>query len=148
MRHFCGICGTPLSHWSEESDGESEFVCVNIGSLKNDSVELLEEEGLLSSAEGQVSTLDRFWQNRNKGAVTDQQREVRGNPWFEEMIEGSELGRIKRQRGGESSADGKSSVEWEVFEITNETGDGSTGTGKRKLDQIGKGGSDVEMNVE
>ncbi|KAL8688151.1 MAG: hypothetical protein Q9218_005865 [Villophora microphyllina] len=57
------------------------------------------------------------------------------------MIEGSELGRIKRQRGGQSSADGRSKVEWEVVEFSSEPADVGTNTGKRKLDQVGREGS-------
>lgn len=41
----------------------------------------------------------------------------RGMPYFEEMVEDSRLGRIKRQKGGHTSRDGKTTVEWEVVEI-------------------------------
>ncbi|KAI5367313.1 hypothetical protein Slin15195_G024400 [Septoria linicola] len=40
----------------------------------------------------------------------------RGVPYFEEMIEHSRLGRIRRQIGGHASCDGSSSVQWEVVE--------------------------------
>ena len=40
-----------------------------------------------------------------------------GIPYFEEMIENSRLGRIKRQKGGHTSADGRATVHWEVIEI-------------------------------
>lgn len=46
---------------------------------------------------------------------------VRGFPWFETMVENSRLGRIKRQKGGHKSRDGRTKVEWEVVEL-----DGST----------------------
>jgi len=41
----------------------------------------------------------------------------RGLPYFEEMVENSRLGRIKRRKGGHTSADGMRRVEWEVLEI-------------------------------
>ncbi|KAL9044687.1 MAG: hypothetical protein Q9214_002190 [Letrouitia sp. 1 TL-2023] len=146
-RHFCGFCGTPLSHWSEETEDEAEFVYVNIGSLKSDSVEKLEEEGLLSNVEATNPEPQRPELHRGEVTTSSQQREVQGNPWFEEMIEGSELGRINRKRGGRSSTDGRSKVEWEVVEFSSEPRDTSTGTGKRKLDQTGPGRDDVEMNT-
>jgi hypothetical protein len=44
----------------------------------------------------------------------------RGMPYFEEMVENSRLGRIKRQMGGHTSADGTRTVQWEVVEIGGE----------------------------
>jgi hypothetical protein len=41
----------------------------------------------------------------------------RGMPYFEEMVENSRLGRIKRQKGGHTSADGRTKVQWEILEI-------------------------------
>lgn len=41
----------------------------------------------------------------------------RGMPYFEEIIENSRLGRIRRQKGGHTSADGSSKVQWEVVEV-------------------------------
>jgi hypothetical protein len=41
----------------------------------------------------------------------------RGMPYFEEMVENSRLGRIKRQKGGHTSRDGRMMVQWEVVEI-------------------------------
>lgn len=51
----------------------------------------------------------------------------RGLPYFEEMVENSRLGRIKRQKGGALSADGRTTVEWEIVEIGN--GDSAGGEG-------------------
>ncbi|KAL8827848.1 MAG: hypothetical protein Q9170_006848 [Blastenia crenularia] len=142
-RHFCGFCGTSLTHWSEESNDDADWVYVNLGSLRNGSVEKLADEGLLASTDetkdsstAAEKSLDRS--TRSEG------REIQGAPWYEEMIEGSELGRIKRKRGGRSSADGRSKVEWEVVEFTSESGDAGPSSGKRKIDQVGKG-EDVEM---
>ena len=41
----------------------------------------------------------------------------RGIPYFEEMVENSRLGRIKRQKAGHTSRDGRTTVQWEVVEI-------------------------------
>ena len=131
-RHFCGFCGTPLTYWSEDPHEEAEWVYVNLGSLRSKSVEALEDAGLLSGSQGAYE--DNSVANIGRG------REVRGTPWFEEMIEGSELGRMKRRRGGHTSADGKIKVEWEIMEVEGDNGEGGlTGGEKRKLDQVGKG---------
>lgn len=139
-RHFCGFCGTQLTFWSEESQEEAEWVCVSLWSLKGESLERLKDAGVLSGRdqlqrEGQeeegISDLEIT--NANSG------RELQGTPWFEEMIEGSELGRIKRRKGGTRSFDGRSRVKWEVVEFE---GDGNEekiqSATKRKLDTMGK----------
>ncbi|KAL8804262.1 MAG: hypothetical protein Q9200_005896 [Gallowayella weberi] len=141
-RHFCGFCGTPLTHWSEAGEGDADWVHVNLASLRSESVERLADEGLLATpirtvaSHDQGTALDR--------TSTSEGREIHGAPWFQEMIEGSELGRIKRQRGGHTSGDGRKSVEWEVVEFSSEPKENGNNTGKRKLDQVGKG-KDIEM---
>jgi len=52
-------------------------------------------------------------------AVTRQPQgnQHRGAPWFEEMVRDSPIGRIKRQKGGHTSQDGRTTVEWEVVEV-------------------------------
>ena len=145
-RHFCGICGTSISHWSEETPEEAEWIYVNIGSLKRDSMERLEDAGLLPS----VWTEDKGTTQTATGATQmvanlNQGREVRGTPWFEEMIQGSELGKIKRRRGGETSSDGHTRVEWEITEFESNGGDvAAASIGKRKLGSVDHG-DDVEM---
>ena len=44
----------------------------------------------------------------------------RGMPYFEDMVEHSRLGRIRRQKGGSKSQDGRVTVHWEVVEIGGE----------------------------
>ena len=69
----------------------------------------------------------------------------RGVPYFEEMVENSKLGRIKRQKGGHTSRDGRTTVQWEVVEIggdeptSTETtaeseGDGDSSNKRQKMD--------------
>lgn len=72
-------------------------------------------------------------------------KELQATPWFEEMIEGSELGKIRRRRGGRSSLGGRGRVEWEILEFGgDEEEDRVQNIGKRKLDMVGKG-DDVEL---
>ena len=143
-RHFCGMCGTSLSHWSEESPEEAELIYVNLKTLKSEDVDRLQDAGFLSGvSEDESEGPHESDKGSRKVTSIGQGREVRGNPWFEEMIQGSELGKFRRRHGGETSSDGKTKVEWEITEF--ETGEGDEGaivTGKRKLGSLG---NDVEM---
>ena len=73
----------------------------------------------------------------NTTVARDESRHLRGQPWFEEMLEGSELGRLRRRRGGMTSRDGSSQVEWETVEYESnaaeEAQEVGIGTVKRKL---------------
>ncbi|KAL8870938.1 MAG: hypothetical protein Q9174_003130 [Haloplaca sp. 1 TL-2023] len=141
-RHFCGFCGTPLSHWSEEPKEDAEWIHVNVGSLRRESMERLADEGLLAGPETKTIQTEGEEESVNHTEAVEG-REVQGAPWFEEMIEGSELGRIKRRRGGKSSSDGRSKVEWDIVEFSSEPGDTAGSTAKRKLDQVGKEDNDT-----
>ena len=115
-----------------------------MGSLRSDSLERLQDTGLLDGQEESVRT-DVEPVSRQVTRETTS-REVRGNPWFEEMLEGSQLGKIRRKKGGHISADGSTTYEWEVVEI--EGGDmESSGAAKRKLEDVGDGEDDTEMRV-
>ncbi|KAL9620512.1 MAG: hypothetical protein Q9160_004981 [Pyrenula sp. 1 TL-2023] len=137
-RNFCGFCGTHLSYWTEEPFTESDYLNVTIGSLRSEDLRALEDLDLLpddisteiittpqtapSSAHEHSATLS--------STVSGQNANV---PWFEEMIEGSRLGRTeKTKRGMAVSGDGRTRVEWEVSEFEDE-GPG-TPRGKRKLE--------------
>lgn len=117
-----------------------------MGSLRSSSLELLQDAGLLqatpegsrSPSKPQEQVITRQSTRNGNREVGTQNREVRGNPWFEEMIEGSELGRIRRRRGGQVSKDGSETVEWEVVEIGGEEEDTGGTTGKRKLGEFGE----------
>lgn len=144
-RHFCGFCGTSLSRWNDESPNEAEWIYVNLNSLRSESLERLQDAGLLAASE------EANGENSQQNTAIIQQdgrqgREIQGVPWFEEMVEGSELGRIKRRRGGKTSADGRTKYEWEIVEIGGEEGEATAaGTVKRKLGAMGAGDDDVEM---
>ena len=152
-RHFCGFCGTPLSNWSEESSEEAEWVYVNLSSLRRDSMEKLEDAGFLLAVSDESENSAENENPQSVAARTNSRTNVGegretsgGTPWFEEMIEGSELGRIKRRRGGGRSSDGKTIVEYEIteFEGAHDAERGASGTGKRKLGSLGDE-PDVEM---
>lgn len=118
---------------------------VTLGSLLNESLDLLETLQLYGdleedSASGVDQDEDENSSERIAGgamapasasSMKPQQRgstmvhrmQNRGMPYFEEMVENSRLGRIKRQRGGQSSTDGTSRVEWEVIEMGGEDED-------------------------
>lgn len=144
-RNFCGFCGTHLSYWTEQPRSESDFLNVTIGSLRNEDLRALEELGLIP-AELLASNLanQTVVLLKDNGDVTRAERHGTGNglPWFDEMIEGSTLGRVsKTSKGMGRSADGTTTVEWEV---TDWTGDGlgpeqTTNTSKRKIGDLGDG---------
>lgn len=68
-------------------------------------------------------------------------RESFGVPWFEDLVEGTRLGRLRRRHGASRSKDGKMQVEWEIIEYSDNGNDGqdvemaTPASGKRKLDE-------------
>ena len=125
---------------------------MNLSSLRSESLERLHDAGFLTASEDvsseKTEEADSTMERTDYSAAVTQQfqgREVRGVPWFEEMVEGSDLGRIKRRRGGKTSADGRVQYEWEVVEIEGDEGENTmASTAKRKIDMMG-GDDDVGM---
>lgn len=125
---------------------------VTLGSLWGESLGLLEEMGWVggeSSSEeaedddddeggGAEEVVQRGGGNVARRTAAGSMSN-RGMPYFEEMVENSRLGRIKRRRGGQRSADGNSMVEWEVTEI--EGGDDDTVMRETVVDDVGGSGS-------
>jgi hypothetical protein len=134
---------------------------IAVGSLSSDDQRALEELDLLpedsdeeeSEAEPSSSALAPAMDTSSSvivpsfGLPTDISRSFRrgmahGIPWFEEMVEGSRLGRVMRARRGMGVSDDQStSFEWEISEWHDDgTGgaqdDSDNGhTGKRKRGQ-------------
>jgi hypothetical protein len=106
----------------------------------NDDLEHLEELGLLRPEEPtqDVANIAAEPSRASPRALfrPTQGVEHRGARWFEELVEDSLLGRIKRQKGKHTSTDGRTREEWEVVEWTVDSEDTSelsmSGTGKRK----------------
>ncbi|KAL2871881.1 uncharacterized protein BJX67DRAFT_340876 [Aspergillus lucknowensis] len=140
QRVFCGFCGSPLTYWSEEPKGEAEFMSVTIGSLYGDDQRLLEDLDLLprwespeestperdditpatNAFKSPSSTLAPSTASESGLARTYRHGTAGGIPWFEEMIEGSGLGRLMKTRRGVGVSDGQwTTIEWEVSEWTN-----------------------------
>jgi len=138
-RHFCGFCGTPLSYWSESPPSEAEYISLTLGSLSGNDLRDLEELGLLpkealGDAEG--GTVEPP-SSPTTGALSTTANAHADLPWFDEMIQGSNLGKIKRSRGKEQTEDGRFRVEWEIVEWTDDgTDHSSLGSGKRKLEDV------------
>lgn len=118
---------------------------VTVGSLHGNDQRLLEDLDLLpdSSEEEETDaeagpaeeqmTVTPSVQTRSSTAVapsstteprisrTYRQGTADGIPWFEEMIEGSRLGRLMKTRRGIGMSDDQSTrIEWEVSEWTND----------------------------
>ncbi|KAF9871623.1 hypothetical protein CkaCkLH20_10821 [Colletotrichum karsti] len=142
-RYFCGFCGTPLSYWTELPHTEADYIHLTLASLCGQDLRDLEDLGLIPEQE------ETEQQPAVPTTVTVVGRETRGVPWFDNMIEGSRLGNLRRnQVVDHSSRDGGNiRVEWEIVEWTDaddgndlasETEDvdmttGNLGNGKRKL---------------
>lgn len=138
---------------------------VTIGSLSGDDQRLLDYLGLLSEDEdGQVeaegsrgdrstdvplrttqaplspsSTIITSSGGTMGVSKTYRQGTVAGIPWFEEMIEGSRLGRMMKSRRGFGVNDDQSTtIQWEVSEWTHDRPEGaqsSSSSAKRKRGQ-------------
>ena len=151
-----------MSQWGHATRQEENFINITLGSLRNDDLERLEELGLLQPEEPTVRNVTKIQphlqsEEEPERDVTDtptepsrplpralfkptQGAEHRGASWFEELVEDSLLGRIKRQKGRHTSTDGSTRVEWEVVEWAANSEDTSEasapGTGKRKLGEL------------
>ncbi|KAB8238306.1 uncharacterized protein BDW43DRAFT_261255 [Aspergillus alliaceus] len=164
QRAFCGFCGTPLSYWTDAPSEEANYMSVTIGSLSGDDQRLLEYLGLLSEDEDEDMEAEGIQEDRttgvpaqttqapfssshtiipSSGGTTDistyRHGTLTGIPWFEEMIEGSRLGRLMKSRRGFGISDDQSTtIQWEVSEWTNDGSEGvksSSSSGKRKRGQ-------------
>ncbi|KAF7897597.1 hypothetical protein EAF00_005825 [Botryotinia globosa] len=145
-RHFCGFCGTPLSFWTEEPADHADYISLTLGSLASSDLRDLEELGLLpkealEDAQNDKQTIETVIPHTENDGRGEQ-----GLPWFETLVKGSRLGKMKTSRGRRTADDGRIKVEWEIVEWTGEDDDVQLPiTGKRKLDATSPGeGSRME----
>lgn len=155
-RTFCGVCGTPLTYWSEHPRTEADYIQVTMGSLHREDLGDLEDLGLIPESPIEVPRFE-IPAISGRGAVGPSEaisedsvaatsaalrpnathRETDGVPWFDSIIEGSSLGgRLKTTRGTRQSADGTTRIEFEITEYSDDGNEarGSSGSnGKRKL---------------
>ncbi|KAK5121244.1 hypothetical protein LTR85_005410 [Meristemomyces frigidus] len=113
-------------------DEESESGLVkDEGATINEEDHIPTNEESVGGVDGPPATASTSLASRQRPVVAHRMQN-RGMPYFEEMVENSRLGRIKRQKGGHTSADGARSVQWEVIEIGGDDDDqpmGGTGSG-------------------
>ena len=132
---------------------------VTIGSLFGEDQSVLEDLGLLPNDVAIENSLDSVGTAPNSTtapgpfllgsdqpqfSVSRRSGTVGGIPWFEQMIEGSWLGRVgKSRRGVGVSTDGSMKIEWDVSEwhsdwIENRDSESESGklSGKRKSTDI------------
>lgn len=145
-RHFCGFCGTPLTYWTEEPRSEAEFMQVTLGSLASEDLRDLEELGLIPESEEEEDEGDEGEHQKKKrktaggasGEFSVVGRESRGVPWFDSLVEGTRLGKMRRSQVVEETRDGKVWVEWEIVEWTADDVD----------DISDEGSGDVDMDLQ
>ena len=131
-RHFCGFCGTPLSYWSEEPQSEANFINLTLGSLLREDLRDLEDMGLIPDDSEQDESEGPIEKPQSPAAVgssvlrSTALRESYGVPWFDGLVEGTRLGKLRRSQGIKQSQDGKVRIEWEIVEY-NDSGNEAAG---------------------
>ena len=126
-RHFCGFCGTPLSYWSENPHTEAEYINLTLGSLLREDIRDLEEMGIMPDQS--ETEEEHIAAGESKGTMTPPDRELAlrqsfGVPWFDTIVEGTRLGKMRRGHGIQRSQDGRINIEWEVVDYTNDESQG------------------------
>ena len=159
-RVFCGFCGTHLSYWSEQPREEADFLNITLGSLLGEDIRALQELDLLPDdvePEDVGATGANFDGSQEVAAPTTTQqssalssrttRKGRSGDvdWFEEMLDGSRLGRTQKTRRGMGvSADGSTTVQWEVSEWAEGDSEPTTPfSAKRKIGEVSS--DDINM---
>lgn len=126
---------------------------MTLGSLLREDLQDLEEMGLIPDESDDEDDKDKEKAGSaptpNRSAVL---RQSYGVPWFDGMVEGTRLGNMRRSHGIRKSEDGSVSVEWEIIEYSDGSGNSQddedidmptpSSNSKRKLDDRDEG--DVE----
>lgn len=160
-RQFCGFCGTPLTYWSEHPRTEADYIQITMGSLCREDLGDLEDMGLIPESPGEDQTL----QLPSRGGAQEApvtststavqpvvHRDTTSIPWFDSIVEGSSLGgRLRATKGTRHSADGATTIEWEIVEYNDDGGEEvstpSSNNGKRKLGDRDDAGEDRMEDV-
>ncbi|KFA68799.1 hypothetical protein S40285_01182 [Stachybotrys chlorohalonatus IBT 40285] len=111
-RHFCGYCGTPLSYWSEKPRTEADFINLTLGSLLREDLEDLEDMGLVRE-EGELGRSPVTTGTRSHDATL----QPSGVAWFDRMVEGSRLDKLRRVRTNPQEANAQVEIDWEIVEF-------------------------------
>ncbi len=138
-RYFCGFCGTPLSYWSESPPSEADYISLTLGSLFGSDLRDLEDLGLLpSEALEDLNAKDKSENVTSHGGNDGLNREIGESlPWFETMVEGSRLGKMRRSWGESRSGSGRVRIEWEIAEWNDDDTEGETSAPlKRKIEDV------------
>lgn len=143
-RQFCGFCGTQLTSWHERTAEDAEHICLTVGSLLDEDQALLGRLGYFPSADSSDEDTERGVTRaaRPSRVVVRNEPRARGAPWYEELVEHTNLGKLKQQRGGHQSGDGNIRIEWEVVEWAegdDTDGDGIATPSKRKIGELDSG---------
>lgn len=163
QRKFCGFCGTHLTYWTEDPEDEKDFMNVTLGSLGARDLHALDQLGLLpnrseESSPGQTASPKGSGGDAESRLVAPQLRDTverskrsgqtGGITWFEEMIRGSELGHhSNRRKGHGQSADGTTTVMWEVSEYFEDHTDENNDK-KAAVDQSSAGAEDTTTGAK
>ncbi|KAF2751475.1 hypothetical protein M011DRAFT_464206 [Sporormia fimetaria CBS 119925] len=138
-RHqFCGYCGSQLTSWDDLTPENAEHISITVGSLLSEDQDRLGKLGFLPNGDSSDDEYSAYTVKPSRHrSLIHSEPQIRGAPWFEELVEHTGLGHLKQQRGGHTSRDGRVRVEWEVVEYTE--GDDVNNGGspsKRKLGEV------------
>ena len=118
----------------------ADRIAVTLGSLFDEHMAVLNELGILPGDENADGgkTVDTTSTRTHPSTAINAIRTTRqrGMPWFDDLVQDGELGRIRRRRGGD--APGGESVEWDVVEVDG-NGDGVAVAGVTGADAEGSG---------
>ena len=125
QRKFCGFCGTHISYWTEEPIDEQDFMNITLGSLRSKDLHSLEELEILPGDIELTKVIDDDDEDRSVAKQSNTIKISRsgqqgGFKWFEDMIEGSQLGYHSSRRKGHGQTEDGTTVSWEISEVYNE----------------------------
>lgn len=136
-----------LTYWSEENKEESECISVNLHSLETESLEKMEQIGLLPALDddddGGATSIALAGPSTSSATAAGTASQRSGRPWIEEVAEIGPLGRLTRRRGGHTDGAGQVVVEWEVVEVV-EGVEGAESPHKRQMTGLATAG-DLSM---